>query len=131
MKKDIRNRADIELLVNIFYGKVIADKLLGHIFQETAKVNWPEHLSAMYNFWENIILFTGNYEGNPMNLHRHLHHIAPLTNEHFTQWNQLFLGTVDELFEGKNANLAIQRATSISDIIKGKLFAYQKVSGME
>jgi hemoglobin len=110
---------------------VIEDKLLGRIFQETAKVNWPEHLNALYNFWENIILFTGNYEGNPMNLHLHLHHIAHLNNGHFNQWNYLFIGTVDELFIGEKACLAKQRATSISAIIKDKLFAYQKASGTE
>ncbi len=128
MKKDIRNRADIELMVNNFYNKVIEDDVLGNVFREKARANRAEHLTAMYNFWENIILFTGNYEGNPMNLHQHLHHITPLTNDHFTRWNQLFLGTVDELFVGEKANLAKHRAVSISRIIKDKLFDYQKMS---
>ena len=88
MKKDIENRTDIELLVNIFYAKVVKDEQLGFIFQEIAKVNWQTHLAIMYDFWENIILFTGTYQGNPMNLHQHLHHIAPLKASHFQQWNQ-------------------------------------------
>ncbi len=126
MTKDIATRNDIELLVNAFYAKVIADKELGHIFHEIAKVNWPTHLSVMYDFWENIILFTGTYEGNPMNLHQHLHHISPLNEHHFEQWNNLFIKTVDELFEGAKAGLAKQRALSISLIIKKKLLAYQR-----
>jgi hemoglobin len=126
MTKDIATRNDVELLVNAFYAKVIADKELGHIFQEIAKVNWTTHLSTMYDFWENIILFTGSYEGNPMNLHQHLHHIAPLNETHFEQWNSLFIKTVDELFEGTKASLAKQRALSISLIIKKKLLAYQR-----
>lgn len=121
MKNDIENRTDIELLVNTFYEKIIADEQLGYIFEDLANVNWPTHLSMMYNFWENIILFTGNYKGNPMDLLKRLHHITPLKEAHFNQWNHLFICTVDELFEGKKANLARQRAISISGIIKERI----------
>ena len=126
MIKDIVNRIDIELLVNYFYGKIVESKELGFIFQEVAKVNWSTHLPIMYDFWENIILFTGTYEGNPMNLHQHLQRIAPLNETHFFQWNKLFIGTVDELFAGEKANLAKQRAISISRILKEKILAYQQ-----
>lgn len=129
LKKDIVNRRDIELLVNTFYDKVMADKELGFIFQEVAKVNWPSHLNTMYNFWENIILFSGSYEGNPMNLHKHLHHIKPLNAAHFDRWNQLFICTVDELFEGNKARLARQRAVSISNIIRDKILEYHEQTG--
>ena len=121
VKKDIGNRRDIEQLVNIFYEKIAADRLLGYIFNDVAKVHWEKHLPVMYDFWENIILFTGSYEGNPMNLHRHLHHITPLDESHFHRWNELFVTTVNDLFEGKNAALAKQKAISISNIIKEKL----------
>jgi len=126
MKKDIVNRTDIELMVNIFYTKVKADKELGFIFQKVARVNWSTHLPAMYNFWENIILFTGSYEGNPMNLHKYLHHIKPLNKAHFDQWNYLFINTVDELFQGTRANLAKERALSISRLIKENILEYQR-----
>lgn len=125
MKKDIKTRKDIELLVNTFYEKVSADKELGFIFKEVAKVNWSTHLPAMYNFWENIILFSGNYEGNPLNLHKHLHHIKPLKDTHFDQWNKLFIRTIDELFEGTNASLAKLRAISISDILMKNIMEYR------
>ena len=126
LMKDIISRTDIELLVNVFYEKVIADKQLRFIFEEMAKVNWATHLPAMYNFWENIILYTGNYEGNPLSLHKHLHHITPLTDAHFETWNKLFNCTIDELFEGPKATLAKQRAMSISDIIKENILEYQQ-----
>ena len=121
MKKDIENRVDIELLVNIFYEKLVADKQLGSIFQEIAKVNWSGHLPSMYNFWENIILYTGAYEGNPMNFHKKLHRVVPLNENQFDQWNYLFVCTVDELFEGKKADLAKKRAINISEIIKARI----------
>jgi hemoglobin len=128
MKKSIDTRTDIELLVNIFYAKVIKDEQLGFIFQELAKVNWQTHLAIMYDFWENIILFTGTYQGNPMNLHQHLHHIAPLKESHFDQWNKLFIETIDELFAGEKADLTKQRAISISLIIQEKIVSYQRGS---
>ncbi|SDL64032.1 hemoglobin [Daejeonella rubra] len=125
MKKDIENRADIELLVNTFYRKVIADKKLGYIFNDVALVNWSTHFMVMYNFWENVILFTGSYEGNPVNLHKHLHHIQPLDKTHFNRWNKLFVDTVNELFEGAKADLAKERALSISGIIREKVLEYR------
>ena len=128
MKYDIVCRTDIELLVNVFYEKVIADKQLNFIFEEMAKVNWATHLPAMYNFWENIILFTGSYDGNPLNLHKHLHHITPLEEAHFITWNRLYISTVDELFEGPNATLAKLRAISISDVIKKNILEFQHES---
>ena len=121
MKKDIQNRADIELLVNSFYDKIKQDRQLGFIFNDIAKVNWSTHLPVMYNFWENIIFHTGSYEGNPMNLHLHLHGIKRLNKEHFQQWILLFNNTVNSLFKGKNADLAKNRTASIADIIMNKL----------
>ena len=40
MKTDIRNRKDIEKLVNAFYDKVKKDDTIGYLFNDVAKVNW-------------------------------------------------------------------------------------------
>lgn len=122
MKNDISNRKDIEKLVNTFYDKVKTDPVIGYIFNDVAKVNWEKHLPVMYNFWENTIFYTGSYEGNPMELHRHLNRVTQLNPDHFKEWNFLFITTVDELFEGPNANLAKQRALSISTVMQIKIF---------
>ena len=121
MKKDIENKKDIALLVDEFYDKVKADDTIGYIFNDVVKVNWQKHLPVMYSFWENTLFYTGSYEGNPMELHKHLHKLMPLTLEHFKQWNYLFIKTVDELFEGPHANLAKQRAVSISAVMQIKI----------
>ncbi len=121
MKKDIENRTDIELLVNKFYDKVKIDPVIGYIFNDVVKVNWEKHLPRMYNFWENTIFYTGNYEGNPMELHKHLHTLTPLKSEHFIEWNKIFLETVDGNFEGTHATLAKQRALSISTVMQLKI----------
>lgn len=118
MKKDIKNRADIELLVNTFYEKVKSDYYLNHIFTDIANVQWEKHLPVMYNFWENILFYTGNYEGNPMHIHQHLSKISTIQKKHFQRWNKLFIDTVDQLFNGTNAEFIKKRALSISKIIQ-------------
>jgi hemoglobin len=123
MKKDIESKMDIELLVNSFYEKVKADDTIGRIFTEIVKVNWEKHLPVMYRFWENSLFYTGTYEGNPMEIHKHLHRAVPLSPEHFKQWTILFTTTVDELFEGKTATLAKQRAVSIATVMQVKILS--------
>ena len=80
----------------------------------------------MYNFWENTLFYTGSYTGNPVSLHTHLHHLTPLNNTHFEHWNKLFLETVDENFEGPNAELIKQRAISISMVLAQKIAQTKK-----
>jgi hemoglobin len=121
MKRDIENRRNIETLVNHFYEKVKSDPIIGYIFTDIAHVNWEKHLPVMYNFWENAIFYTGTYNGNPMQIHQHLHRVANLKTEHFEQWIRLFTSSVDELFEGDNANLIKQRAISISTVMQIKI----------
>ena len=120
MKTDIRNRKDIEKLVNAFYDKVKDDATIGYLFNDVAHVNWDEHLPKMYAFWENILFFTGNYEGNPMARHKELHRKSTMSKVHFQQWNALFIGTVDALFEGKKAEEIKNRALNISDMMMYK-----------
>lgn len=120
MKTDIRNRKDIEKLVNAFYENVKKDVVIGYFFTNVAHVNWEEHLPKMYDFWENILFFTANYEGNPMVKHKELHKKSQMTKFHFQQWNTLFTQTVDKLFEGKKAEEIKNRALNISDMMMYK-----------
>jgi hemoglobin len=121
MKNDIETRRDIELLVNEFYEKVKKDHLIGPIFTDIIKVNWSRHLPVMYDFWENTLFYTGNYVGNPMKTHSRLNGIVPLKTTYFKQWTDLFCSTVDVLFSGPKAELAKQRAISISTIMQIKI----------
>lgn len=121
MKKDITSREDIVQLVDRFYERAKSDDLIGPVFTEIVKVNWEKHLPVMYTFWENILFYTGGYEGNPLEIHRHLNRAVPLTAAHFFRWNELFATTVQEMFSGEKAALAIQRAMSISTVMQLKL----------
>lgn len=114
MKPDIQNRKDIEVLVNAFYEKVKTDAVIGYLFNEVAQVNWATHLPKMYDFWENILFFTGNYDGNPMAKHKELHQKSTMNPSHFAHWNKLFTETVDHLYEGAKAEEIKNRALNIS-----------------
>ena len=120
MKTDIRNRKDIEKLVNAFYDKVKKDDTIGYLFNDIAKVNWELHLPKMYDFWENILFYSGNYSGSPMVVHKELHQKSTMNQNHFQHWNDLFSQTVDSLFEGIKANEIKERASNIPQVIMYK-----------
>ena len=114
MKNDINTRADIEKLVNHFYGKVQNDQLLGPVFSH---VDWPHHLPIMYNFWSSMLLGDQSYRGNPLQKHLPL----PIEGKHFDQWLKLFTETVNENFAGDKAEEVKMRAESIAGIFQLKL----------
>ena len=120
MKPDIAFRTDIEHLINTFYDKVQADPVIGYIFNDVARVDWPKHLPVMYNFWEFLLLGGAHYQGNPIQKHIDLHAVHPLTAEHFDRWLLLFQTAVDELFAGPVADDAKFRAFVISETWKPK-----------
>ncbi len=120
MKTDIKNRKDVELLVNTFYSKVKEDDVIGFFFNDVAKIDWNHHLPRMYDFWENILFFTGNYNGSPMVIHKELHQKHPMNEAHFTHWLNVFCATVDELFSGEKADCIKERATNIANVLKYK-----------
>lgn len=120
MKTDIKNRNDIEKLINTFYGKIKTDIKISYFFTDVAKVNWEEHLPKMYDFWENIMFSKGNYTGNPMTKHKELHQKSEMKEAHFKHWNALFNETVDELFTGEKAEEIKQRAMNISGVLMYK-----------
>lgn len=123
MKSDILNRKDIETLVDTFYDKVQKDNIIGYVFNDVAQTNWDNHLPKMYDFWEVILFGTGNFRGNPMLVHRELHSKSPLSYEQFNHWLTLFTQTVDELFEGENAEYIKISASNIARSMSYKVLA--------
>lgn len=126
---DISQRTDIEQVVNTFYEKVRNDEQLGYIFNQIAQVNWEKHLPKMYDFWEHVLWGTGSYYGHPMLPHFQLNDKFPLENQHFERWKALFFETVDELFEGEQAENMKMRAFSIAGIMESKMRMVQQMAG--
>jgi len=53
--------------------------------------------------------------------HQSINDEVPLTSKYFDQWIDLFTGTVDELFKGKHAEIAKQRAKNIAAVMQIKI----------
>lgn len=123
MQPDIKNIKDIETLINTFYSKIQSNEAIRGYF---AHVDWEHHLPVMVGFW-NFILFDvpGSYTRNVMNPHIELHKTIPFTAEAFDFWLKTFEETVKELFEGENAEKAIQSAKNIGLTMKYKLLGSQ------
>ena len=126
IKTDIKNSEDIIMLVDAFYTKVKSDVVIGYLFNDVANVNWSEHLPKMYNFWENILFYTGNYSGSPMIVHRELHQKSTMSEAHFNHWVKLFTETVDDNFEGEKAAEIKSRAATIASVMMYKVLASGK-----
>ncbi|MER3430951.1 MAG: sec-independent protein translocase TatC [Blastocatellia bacterium] len=117
-KRDILNRRDIDILMEEFYRCAFADKTIGYIFTDVAKMDLSEHLPIIGDFWEGVIFGTRKYVArgrNPMVIHRELAMKEPLREAHFERWLELFCGAVDGLFEGPNAENLKWRAAQISE----------------
>jgi hemoglobin len=124
-KEDIKNRSDIEHLVKSFYSRVNKNALIGFFFTEVVAVNWEKHIPVMVDFWENVLFFTGSYGGNPMEAHRMVNQKHKMDSVHFDEWVKIFTATVDELYEGEQADNIKQRATNIATIMKFKIIPDQ------
>ncbi len=113
-KRPLQDFEDVKLMVDSFYEKVRQDPLIGPIFNETAKVDWDEHLPKLYSFWSDLLLGSDDYRGRPFPPHRPL----GLKTEHFDRWLMLFLQTVDDHFFGMKAEEAKNRALRIAHNFK-------------
>ena len=121
MKPDIQNSHDIKLLLDTFYSKVLKDETIGYIFNEVAKINVIHHMPILYSFWESVLLGMATYKGNAMLKHIELNKKEPLTDAHFAQWKKLFFETIDELFEGKIADMAKEKTNALQFLMQHKI----------
>ncbi len=126
MNPDITSPADIKLLLDTFYAKVLKDHTIGYIFNDVIQINMETHMPRLYSFWESILFGSANYKGNPILKHIEIDKKEPLTDIHFAQWKMLFFETIDELFEGKKALLAKEKASALEFLIKMKIVASRK-----
>tara|TARA_B100000965_G_scaffold402759_2_gene429421 strand:- start:871 stop:1272 length:402 start_codon:yes stop_codon:yes gene_type:complete len=109
----IQNREDISQLVHCFYAKVRIHPVLGPIFNHhIAADEWPSHLEKLTDFWESNLFGVSKFRGSPSAKHikvdRQMNH--QISQKHFGLWLQLWLETIDELYEGEMA----QKAKSIA-----------------
>lgn len=119
-KKDICNRDDLMNLVETFYEKLLADNTINYFFTDIAKIDLQHHLPVLVDFWDSILFQSDTYHKNAMQPHISLHQQSPLQKHHFETWLNYFKTTVDELFNGANAFIIKERATSIATVMQIK-----------
>ena len=114
MKSDIHNSDDVKLLVTTFYNNLLLNNEIKPLFNG---VDFAHHMPRMIAFWEFVLLDKEGYTTNVFDKHVHL----PLSANHFSIWLSIFENTVNSLFKGEKANMAIQRAQSIAISFEYKL----------
>ena len=123
MKKQIENRSDLQLLVRTFYAKIRADQEIGFFFNETI-TDWEEHLEKLTDFWDMNVFGTKNYHGNPIIAHNAVDKKfdQQITSNIFGIWLNYWFATIDELFEGENAEILKRRAQKMSTFLFMNIF---------
>ncbi len=119
MKRDIENAGDIQLMVDTFYKKVLADETIGYIFKET--INWDTHMPLMYSFWGSMLLGEQTYKSTPMAKHIALDKHYPLNMTHFNRWLEIWEQNLDEHFAGPMKEQALMRAKNIASVMEYKV----------
>ena len=84
------------------------------VFEPVIGTHWDRHLERMTDFWSTLLLYTKKFTDDPLTKHLPL----ALTKAHFDRWLLLFHETVNELFKGRIAENAGNRANSIARIMK-------------
>ncbi|GAL62599.1 group III truncated hemoglobin [Algibacter lectus] len=123
MKKDLETRDDVYLLVSSFYVKVRKDELLAPFFNDVIK-DWDAHLERLTTFWEASLFLKTKYTGNPLETHIKVDadNKNTITEQHFGLWLNLWLETIDELFEGDFAQNAKFKARKMGSFLYLKIF---------
>jgi hemoglobin len=121
--RDIESRADCERLVRAFYGRALADPIIGWIFVDVAKLDVEAHVPQIASFWETILLGSRTYAGGAFAPHAALNARVRLRAGHFERWLVLWCATVDELFAGERAELSKAHALRVAQAFQRRLEA--------
>lgn len=124
-KRCIETREDIGFLVRLFYAKIRQDEMLGPIFSALIP-DWEPHLEKLTDFWEGNLLFfvKSKFKGDPKTAHQRVDEAMnhTINMEHFGRWINLWLETIDEHFEGENAQRAKMMARKMATFLFLKIF---------
>ena len=119
--KDIENQMDLYLLVDKFYKKLLSDQSIAYIFTDIVKIKIEEHLPILVTFWSQVFLGTGGYTNNLTQIHLDIDKKEYLSPELFSIWINHFNTTVNENFEGLNAEKIKTQALNLSTIMQIKI----------
>lgn len=127
MRKQIENRADIAILIHTFYTKIRADAEIGFYFNTMIK-DWDAHLEKLTDFWETNLFAVKKYKGNPHAVHNEVdtYFDGKITSNEFGIWLNYWFQTLEELFEGENAETLKRRARKMGTFLFMSMFEHRK-----
>jgi hemoglobin len=116
----------IGALLDLFYTKVRGDPELGPVFgREITEEEWPAHMATIRDFWSSVMLKSGRYRGNPLQVHKEVEGISP---ELFGRWLALFDEACHDVLPPELAAAMHGRAVQIADSLKAGLFFRPKAA---
>lgn len=130
-RSDIRTRADCERLVRVFYGRALADPVIGFIFVDVARLDLEAHVPRITSFWETILLGAHSYAGGAFRPHAQLNAKVRLRAGHFERWLWLWRTCVDELFAGPRAELAKTHADRVARAFHARLQMMEEAASVQ
>ena len=86
---------------------------MGPIFAARIK-DWEPHLEKMCAFWSSVVLRSGRYQGQPMQVHKSL----PVDARHFDRWLALFEEAARETCSPLAVDLFLERARRIAESLE-------------
>lgn len=105
----------LEALVENFYSRVRADRLIGPLFNDAIS-DWPHHLGKLRDFWSSVMLTSGRYKGQP--LPAHVKHGDRIDAASFDRWLTLWAETTSELFVPELAARLQEKAARIAQSLQ-------------
>jgi len=121
LKRDLRNRKDLQVLVELFYATLVVDEIIGHFFTEVVIIDFEKHIPHIIDFWESVLFGTGKYKGNPIKKHIDLHRLHRITAGDFNSWLNIWNRTINKLYSGPKATEAVQKATTMKTLMLLKI----------
>ncbi len=127
MATEIKDRNDVSLLVTSFYKKVRSDDDIGPIFNNLIS-DWEAHLEKLTDFWTMNLFGNKLYHGNPVTAHQHADDVTgeQISPYHFGTWLNHWYATIDEYFEGENADILKRRAQKMQGVLMMKIFEHRQ-----
>jgi hemoglobin len=110
--RDIATGNDVGVVVRRFYRAVIADPLLGPLFERYG-VDWPHHIPKLETYWRRMLLDQTGPSVNTIAAHGPVQRSTPFDREHIDRWLELWEETLDDLYTGPVVEQAKARARQV------------------
>jgi hemoglobin len=110
--RDIVTANDVGVVVRHFYRGVIADPLLGPLFERYG-MDWPHHIPKLELYWKHVLVERPGSPVNTVAAHGPVQRAAPFDHEHVDRWLALWEEAVDDLYVGPTAERAKLRARQV------------------